>query len=81
MNKHLRRRLWPGNGSCIRLRPEKPNHVWSYDFVETRNHDGRSLRLTMIDEYIRQCLMDRVVRRRSGMEGRMKKNAPTEAVG
>jgi hypothetical protein len=35
----------------------------------------------MIDEYIRQCLMDRVVRRRSGMEGRMKKNAPTEAVG
>jgi transposase InsO family protein len=29
-----RRRLWLNDGSCIRLRPERPNHVWSYDFVE-----------------------------------------------
>ena len=27
-------RLWLNDGSCIRLRPERPNHVWSYDFVE-----------------------------------------------
>jgi putative transposase len=48
-----RRRLWLNDGSCIRLRPQRPNHVWSYDSVEARTHDGRSLRLlTMIDEYI-----------------------------
>jgi putative transposase len=59
-----RRRLWLNDGSCIRLRPQKPNHVWSYDFVEARTHDGRSLRLlTMIDAYTRQCLAIRVARR------------------
>ena len=59
-----RRRLWLNDGSCIRLRPQKPNHVWSYDFVEARTHDGRSLRLlTMIDEYTRECLAIRVARR------------------
>ena len=26
-----RRRLWLNDGSCIRLRPERRNHVWSYD--------------------------------------------------
>src|SRR5690606_31128983 len=34
-------RLWLADGSCIRLRAERPNHVWSYDFVEDRTHDGR----------------------------------------
>src|SRR5258707_13175407 len=29
-----RGRLWLADGSCIRLRPEHRNHVWSYDFVE-----------------------------------------------
>ncbi len=28
-----RGRLWLNDGSCIRLRPCWPNHVWSYDFV------------------------------------------------
>ena len=52
-----RRRLWLGDGSCIRLRPEYPNHVWSYDFVADRTTDGRPLRmLTVIDEYTRECL-------------------------
>src|SRR5262249_1816928 len=36
-----RGRLWLVDGSCIRLRPEHRNHVWSYDFVEDRTHDGR----------------------------------------
>jgi len=59
-----RGRLWLNEGSCIRLRPEKPNHVWSYDFVEARTHDGRSLRLlTMLDEFTRECLAIRVARR------------------
>ena len=37
-------RLWLNDGSCVRLRPEHPNHVWSYDFVEDRTHNGRKLR-------------------------------------
>ncbi|MBI3933319.1 MAG: transposase [Acidobacteria bacterium] len=52
-----RRRLWGNDGSCIRLRPERANHVWSYDFVSARTHHGRLLRiLTMIDAYTRECL-------------------------
>ena len=46
-----RSRLWLGDGSCIRLRPLHKNHVWSYDFVSERTHDGRALKLlTVIDE-------------------------------
>jgi transposase InsO family protein len=57
-------RLWLNDGSCVRLRPERANHVWSYDFVSGRTHDGRSIRmLTMIDEYTRECLAIRVARR------------------
>ena len=52
-----RGRLWFNNGSCIRLRAERENHVWSYDFVADRTHDGRAIRmLTVIDEYTRECL-------------------------
>jgi len=52
-----RRRLWLADGSCIRLRPEYPNHVWSYDFVSDRTHDGRPFRiLNIIDEYTKECL-------------------------
>jgi len=52
-----RRRLWLNDGSCVRLRPEYPNHVWSYDFVAERTADGRPIRmLTVIDEYTRECL-------------------------
>jgi transposase InsO family protein len=59
-----RGRLWLADGSCIRLRPENRNHVWSYDFVEDRTHDGRKFRmLNVIDEYSRQCLAIRVRRR------------------
>jgi len=47
-----RGRLWLNDGSCIRLRAERPNHVWSYDFVEERTHDGRKFRmLNIIDEF------------------------------
>jgi hypothetical protein len=59
-----RRRLWLNDGSCIRLRPERANHVWSYDFVSAMTHDGRTIRmLTMIDEYTRESLAIRVARR------------------
>jgi transposase InsO family protein len=59
-----RARLWDGDGSCIRLRPEHRNHVWSYDFVETRTHDGRKFRmLNVLDEFSRECLAIRVDRK------------------
>jgi transposase InsO family protein len=59
-----RSRLWLNDGSCIRLRPEYPNHVWSFDFVEAQTHDGRRLRLmTLIDEFTRKCLAIRGARR------------------
>ena len=52
-----RGRLWLNDGSCIRLRPEYKDHVWSYDFVTARTDDGRAFRmLTIIDEYARECL-------------------------
>ena len=56
-----RGRLWLNDGSCVRLRPERANHVWSYDFVSAMTHDGRTLRLlVLIDEYTRECLAIRV---------------------
>ncbi len=58
-----RGRLWLNDESCIRLRPQHRNHVWSYDFVEAQTHDGRKLRLmTLIDEFTRECLAIRVAR-------------------
>jgi putative transposase len=52
-----RGRLWLNDGSCVRLRPTHRNHVWSYDFVADRTHDGRPIKmLTVIDEYSRECL-------------------------
>jgi len=59
-----RGRLWLNDGSCIRLRPEHKDHVWSYDFVTARTADGRAFRmLTIIDEYTRECLAILVERR------------------
>ena len=52
-----RGRLWLNDGSCIRLRPEHKDHVWSYDFVAARTSDGRGFRiLAILDEYTRECL-------------------------
>ncbi len=59
-----RARLWFADGSCIRLRPERPNHVWSYDFVADTTRNGRPFRiLNIIDEYSRVCLASFVARR------------------
>jgi transposase InsO family protein len=50
-------RLWLNDGSCVRLRPEYRDHVWSYDFVHDQTRDGRGIRiLCVIDEYTRECL-------------------------
>jgi len=59
-----RGRLWLNDGSCIRLRPEHKDHVWSYDFMMARTAEGRALRiLNILDEYTRECLAILVKRR------------------
>ena len=59
-----RARLWLNDGSCIRLRPEYKDHVWSYDFMIDRTVDGRAFKiLNIIDEYTRECLGIKVARK------------------
>ena len=59
-----RSRLWLSDGSCVRLRAERANHVWSYDFVEDRTHGGRKYRmLNIIDEFTHECLAIRIDRK------------------
>jgi putative transposase len=58
-----RGRLWLTDGSCVRLRAERADHVWSYDFVEDRTHDGRKYRmLNVVDEFTHECLAIRAAR-------------------
>lgn len=68
-----RSQFWHNDGSCIRLRPEYPGHMWSYDFVEGHTHDGRKFRiLSIIDEASREGLALPVARRlreRGGVGG------------
>jgi len=64
-----RGRLWLTDGSCIRRRPAYRHHVWAYDFVTARTHDGRPLKiLTVIEEYSRECLAIVVARRLRSLE-------------
>ena len=59
-----RGRLWLNDGSCVRLRPEYRNHVWSYDFVHCRTDDGKAFRtLNILDEFSRECLAIKVERK------------------
>ncbi|MCH7640270.1 MAG: IS3 family transposase [Bacteroidetes bacterium] len=64
-----RGRLWLGDGSCIRLRPEHRNHVWAYDFIADRTRDGRPLKmLTIVDEHTRECLAIEVGRQMKSID-------------
>jgi transposase InsO family protein len=64
-----RRRLWFNDGSCIRLRSEYRNHVWSYDFLAERTSDGKAIRmLNIIDEYTKECLAIKVGRKITASE-------------
>ena len=61
--------LWLNDGSCIRLRPQYKDHVWSYDFVATRTADGRPIRiLVILDEFSRECLYLLVARKISSQD-------------
>ena len=52
-----RSRLWLNDGSCVRLRPEHKDHVWSYDFMIDRTANGKPFKiLNIIDEFTRECL-------------------------
>lgn len=54
-------RLYFNDGSCLRLASCYENHVWSYDFVQERLHNGKKIRLlTVIDEFTRKCLKIKV---------------------
>ena len=68
--KHPKRsRLWFNDGSCVRLRAEHPNHVWSYDFVHHRTDDGKAFRtLNILDEFSRECLAIRIRRTLNGTD-------------
>ena len=64
-----RGRLWLNDGSCIRLRAERADHVWSYDFVHHRTYDGRAFRmLNVLDEFTRKSLAVRVRRKLSSTD-------------
>ena len=41
MKQPKRSRLWLNDRSCIPLRPQHVDHVWSSDFVHHRTEDGR----------------------------------------
>jgi putative transposase len=49
-----RGRLHFNDGSCIRLRPLYPNHVWSYDFVSDRLRNGKKIRMLTITSVSRK---------------------------
>ena len=64
MKQPKKGRLWLNDGSCVRLRPEYRDHVWSYDFVHHRTDDGKVFRtLNILDEHSRECLAIRVKRK------------------
>jgi transposase InsO family protein len=64
-----RGRLWLNDGSCIRLRPEHKDHVWSYDFMVERTSNSRVFRiLNIIDEFTRECLRVKVNRKISSQD-------------
>ena len=64
VKQHKRRRLGVAGNACHRRRAERPNHVWSYDFVMDQTADGRRLKLLpVVDEFTRECLTVEVERR------------------
>jgi len=64
MKQPKKGRLWLNDGSCVRLKAEHRDHVWSYDFVHHRTDGGKAFRtLNILDEFSRECLEIRVKRR------------------
>ena len=58
-----------GTSSGTLRRANKPNEVWTYDFVEGRTVRGGKLRcLTILDEFTRECLAIHVARSNSSRQ-------------
>ena len=58
-----KRRLGRSENGCVRRRSERPDHVWSYDFIHDQTADGRGLKmLPVVDEFTRECLTIEVER-------------------
>jgi len=50
-----------GQNACDRRPPEYVNHIWSYDIIEDRLENGRTVRiLNVIDEFTRESLASEV---------------------
>jgi len=61
--------LWLNDGSCVRQRPEYPDHDWSYHFVHLRTDDGKAFRTqNTLEEQSRECLAIRVQRKLTSSE-------------
>ena len=56
--KRKRRRLGDSTVPAERLRAERPNHVWAFDFQFDQTADGRVLKLlNIVDEFTRESLV------------------------
>jgi putative transposase len=61
--KRKRRRLGESTVPAERLRAERPNHVWAFDFQFDQTADGRALKLlNVVDEFTRESLAMLVAR-------------------
>ena len=62
--KRKRRRLGDSTVPATRLRAERPNQVWAFDFQFDQTADGRALKLlNIVDEFTREALVMLVERR------------------
>ena len=60
---------WLNDGSCVRQRPEYPDHHWSYHFVHLRTDNGKAFRTqNTLEEHSRGCLAIRVQRKLTSSE-------------
>jgi len=61
--KRKRRRLGESTVPAERLRAQRPNHVWAFDFQFDQTADGRALKLlNIVDEFTRESLVMLVAR-------------------
>ena len=61
--RRKRRRLGSSTTGAVRLRTERPNHVWALDYQYDTTTDGRILKLlNVVDEHTRETLAIHVAR-------------------
>jgi putative transposase len=61
--KRKRRSLGVSENACHCRQAERPDHVWTWDFVFDRTTNGSALKwLSVVDEFTRECLCLKVAR-------------------